>query len=406
MPAFTAGVVFGTAAHHACGGQQAGAGLGHGHGLQGAQGNLVDGCGQRRAGQVLGQQAAQVGQGLRGLGGAHRQRLPGGHGLAVHLAQVVVPGQFQRQHALLARLQPGLQRLQQGVGRPQQRIGRGGQRGQLGRQGKGFGQLQPGVRVGGIAKGTVQRMQGRGAQPPRHPIARQGAQLAPGVAAHARQAGHMGAQRCQGVQGQIVRHAPGWAQPCLLQPQQCQGLERCSALGKRRGRWLHAGRWRRQPGHWCRFGRNAGFHRRRTGLQLGQQRRAAAPQALSRRHLQQQRLIHPRHPGGKAQRPPSLGALYRLPCGRSTGHTARRCVRVQAGLGTRYPRGVGAGRAGFNGLRARPGDPVHVPPPSTHRQALANHPAQHHPPASRTQWPAPMRAMPQAQQKRAKAAQA
>ena len=93
-------------------------------------------------------------------------------------------------------------------------------------------------------------------------------------------------------------------------------------------------------------------------LQLGQQCRAAAPQALSCRNLQQQRSST-RATLGKAQRPPGLGALYRLPCGALGAPPGGAWRRLGSAPATP---GCGRGRAGFNGLRARPGDPVHVPP--------------------------------------------
>ncbi|WP_232504811.1 hypothetical protein, partial [Acidovorax delafieldii] len=61
--------------------------MGLGSGFQRLQRDLVGGGRQGRAGQVFGQQAAQVGHVLRGLRGAHLQGLAGRHVHAIDAAQ-------------------------------------------------------------------------------------------------------------------------------------------------------------------------------------------------------------------------------------------------------------------------------------------------------------------------------
>ncbi len=86
--------------------------------LQAAQRQAVHRRGQALVRQALGQQAAQVGHGLQRLGDAQLQALPGRQVHAIDAAQVMAPGQLQRQHTLLARTQPALQRIQQALAGP------------------------------------------------------------------------------------------------------------------------------------------------------------------------------------------------------------------------------------------------------------------------------------------------
>ena len=281
--------------------QQAMAGLGHGPGLQAAQRHVARWCGQPLAAQALGQQAAQVRHVLLRLGGAQHQRLPGGQLHAIVAAQVVAPGQFQCQHALVARAQPALQGQQQALGRAQQRGAGFGQCGQLHLQRKLRGQLDPGSRLGGITPGLVERGKARGAKAPRHPRARQGAQRAPGAAAQVLQGLGMRAQCRQRGQGQIVRQAPGRRPTQAGLAQQGQGLEGGGALGPvLRRLWPTAGGLRTQQ---CAQGG------------------APAPQALGALHFQQQGFIQQRHARREAQGPPAL---------RCRRHARRQRLRGQA----------------------------------------------------------------------------
>ena len=251
--------------------------------------------------------------------------------------QVVVPGQFERQHALLARLQPRLQRLRQGVGPVVHRPC--GQRGQLGRQ-RWF-RAAPARCAWGRHQGTRVR--------------RVGAALS-------------------GAVGQIVRRA-GVGAACLLQPQQCRGLERCSALGKTAGGGCTRGVYGdASPATGAGSGATPVYRRRTcswasSAARPPHRRPVVEPPAAA--------LIHPRHPGVKrsAHQPQRLVPFAMR--GVVAPGTARRCGHVAGWARHRYPR-AGAGRQGSTGSRARPGDPVHVPPPSPHRRALANHPAQRH----------------------------
>ena len=286
VPAFTAGVVFGTAPHHACGGSRLALAWGMGTVCR-AQGNLVDGCGQRRAGQVLGSRRrrwarACVGWAVR-TGSACR-----GHGLAIHLAQVVVPGQFQRQHALLARLQPGLQRFQQAWADHSSSASAGcGQRGQL-PPGQTVRAGSSQVCVWGRRQRAVQRVQGqapsRRATPSRGK-ARNWPQVLQPMRARLATWGRSAVR----VQGQIVRHAPGGHPACCSRSSARAWND--GALGKGAAVAVHgAMETPARPPVQVQAQRR--FPSQAHGLQQGQQRRAAAPQALSRRHLQQQRLIH------------------------------------------------------------------------------------------------------------------
>ena len=72
-----------------------------------------------------------------------------------HAAQIMAPLQLERQHTLLARLQPTVQHGQATVRAPEQSIGRFGQSRQLDRQRNLLGQLQPAVRLRGMAQRLV-----------------------------------------------------------------------------------------------------------------------------------------------------------------------------------------------------------------------------------------------------------
>ena len=185
--------------------QQAGAGAGQGCCLHRGQAQRDGGRGQRDARQVLGQQALEVGHVQRGLGGAHQQLALGGAvAAAVHL-----PTQAQHQRALLAGLQPGVQQRQQAACAEQQRAGAFDVGGQLQRLVEGFGQREPGVALGLLAEGLVQRVEQSLAETPRQPAARQRAQLAPGAAAQALQRDQMGPGRRQRGQRQLRRRCAG-----------------------------------------------------------------------------------------------------------------------------------------------------------------------------------------------------
>ena len=176
--------------------QQAGAGAGQRRGLHRGQAQRDGGRGQRDVRQVLGQQALEVGHVQRGLGGAHQQVVVGGAvAAAVHL-----PAQAQHQRALPARLQPGVQQGQQAARAEQQGAGVFDVGGQLQRLVEGLGQHEPGVELGLVAKGLVERVEQAVAEAPHQTAARQRAQVTPGAAAQALQRGLMrpgGGQRGQ-----------------------------------------------------------------------------------------------------------------------------------------------------------------------------------------------------------------
>ena len=363
-------------------GQQAGAGLGHGHGLQGTQGNLVDGraSGVRR--QVLSQQAAQVGQRLRGW--AVRTAAPArGH---------ITPSTLRRSwcQASSSASTPCWRACNQACSACSKAwADHSSASAEVASAGSSaasanFGQFQPGVRVGASPKGTVQRVQAA-PQPPRHPIARQGAQLAPGVAAMRARLATWGRSAVRGVQGKSCGTRRGRSPAC------------CSRSSARA--WNDVAPWAKGAGGGCtrgdetptrplvQVGRNAGFIAGALAC-AGPAARAAAPQALSRGNLQQQRAHPPAPPWGKAQRPPSPAPCTVCHVGAAPGTPPGRCVRVQAGLGTRIPQGRGRWAGGVQrvaGTARRSSacvTPFHPPAGS------ANHPALC-PPASRTwQWPA------------------
>jgi hypothetical protein len=132
-------------------------------------------------------------------------------------AAVHLPAQAQHQRALPARLQPGVQQGQQAARAEQQGTGVFHVGRQLQRLVKGFGQREPGIQLGLVAEGLVQRIEQPVAKAPHQPAARQRAQVAPGAAAQALQCGQMrtgGSQRGQRQlgwrRGGTARGAPCW----------------------------------------------------------------------------------------------------------------------------------------------------------------------------------------------------
>ena len=184
-----------------CLGQQAGAVPSAWQGLDAAQLQVQHWRWQRDACQVFGQQALQVGGVATGLGAAQQQfALAGGVSACIH-----GPAQHQRQHRLLAQLQPVLQLLEQSARTKQQRRSGFDLRGQFQPGLKHLGQQQPGVAVWALAAGLVERLQQWRTKTPRHASTRQGPQLTPAGATQGRQRGKVRTGRRQCRQGQLRR---------------------------------------------------------------------------------------------------------------------------------------------------------------------------------------------------------
>jgi hypothetical protein len=106
-------------------------------------------------------------------------------------AAVHLPAQAQHQRTLPARLQPGVQQGQQAARAEQQGAGVFDVRGQFQRLIEGLGQREPGIQLGLLAKGLVERVEQAVTEAAHQPPARQRAQVAPGAAAQAFQRGLM-----------------------------------------------------------------------------------------------------------------------------------------------------------------------------------------------------------------------
>ena len=242
--------------------------------------------------QMLTQQALQMRHALRGLGRAYEQAFPGGQRLPIDSPQVMVPAQLQRQHRVVAGLQPKLQRTQQGLGRMQHRIGVVGGVAQIMAQHELLGQLQPVQGLGLQAVSLIQRPQSPGPDAPRKPGTRQGAHLPPSLAAQSHQHGTVGLQRGQRPQRQRIRrhglrlwHA---LCPAVLQQPEPRQRQPC-------GIRLCAHRW------CCRAGHAGHVQSLIQPLQHGLQ---PTPEALHHAGFHEQSLFQHGHAWRKLQRPP------------------------------------------------------------------------------------------------------
>lgn len=198
------------------------------------------------------------------------QRLPGGTERPSTLRRSWCQASSSASTPCWRALQPG-QRLQQGAGRPQQCIGRCGQRGQLGRQRKGFGSSsQACVRGVTEAQSSASRQ-----APPAAVLPHRAAMRAAGQASHPCAPGWPHGAAPSGCE--VARHG-GWAQPARCSRSSAKAWKFTPRLVK--GAGGPRGVYFRPTG--CRYGfwRNAGLIVGAVGLQLGQQRGATAPQPL------------------------------------------------------------------------------------------------------------------------------
>ncbi|MDZ7891199.1 MAG: hypothetical protein U5L73_05515 [Rhodoferax sp.] len=181
-----------------------------------------------------------MGDVLRGLGSAQLQAtllaavVVGVHMAGVGAARIQLPQQLQRQHPGLAGAQPHQQLRQQAARAEQQGGRRIHARRQLQRGIKYIGQRKPGVDLGALAIGAVQRVHHLGTKAPHHAPARQGPQLAPGAHAQAGQRGQVHVGRRQGVHrqgiGQHRTHRRGLPHPTGVHLQRGKRYQRSSAL--------------------------------------------------------------------------------------------------------------------------------------------------------------------------------
>ena len=199
-------------------------------------------------------------------------------------SQVQRPFEFERQHAAMACLQPDLQLREQALGGPHELRRGGGQRGEFDVQVELLGKLQPGIALGPLPIGGIQRFQQGRAETPRHPRPRQGPQIAPGAAADALQGGHMLPCRGQHIKRKIVRQTRRPQLAAQLQAQQAQGRQGGAGLRPLHGR------------------QGLGFLE-----QPGKQSLAATPQAQRSRSFHQQGLVHLGHARSELQCPPAPG---------------------------------------------------------------------------------------------------
>ena len=198
------------------------------------------------------------------------------HMQGVGASGIKFPQQFQHQHPMLARLQPGVQLGQQPACAKQQGRCILHTGGQLQRSVKHFRQVHPGIDLGRTAIGPVQRIDHCPTEASRHAPTGQRPQLAPGGAAQTQQRRHMLPCNCHGLQGQGIR-----MRIRRSTPQTPQRYQRCSALRTFHGRY------------------------RLVLLEdLTHQSSTPAIQPLASRHLQHQRGIYPSHQRAELQRPP------------------------------------------------------------------------------------------------------
>lgn len=248
--------------------------------LVGGQAQVAHRRGQRQPRQVFGQQAREVVHRARGLGGTHRQLTALARAARAH--GVVRPVQGEGGGALLARGQPGRQLQQQAARTEDQRAGVVHPVRQFPPRLEALGQRHPGVCLGRLAVGLVQRAQQRRVEAPGQAAARQAPHIAQRATADVRKRLPMWAQGTEHAQRQRVEQGGQRRAQTVFHPRAGQRQR-----GQRVGR----------PGQ----GRGAEFLR--AGPQTFAQRRLPAEQAQAGRHFQQHGGFGDGDAGRELQRP-------------------------------------------------------------------------------------------------------